>query len=215
MKTIQLDLGNKKQVRDFLALPARLYADIPQWVPPLEMDDRLRLDPKRYPFYQHSQAAFFLAYEGTRPVGRIAALDHRLYNEYNQKKTAFFYLFECEDDLAASQALFEAAFDWARARGLEDMLGPKGFTVLDGFGLLIQGFEHRPAFGLPYNPPITRRWSKPPDSSPNATPSPATWTKTSSSCRASTNWPSASPNGAACASRATAPGATCANWYPN
>ncbi|MFZ5912056.1 MAG: hypothetical protein ACOYYU_18765 [Chloroflexota bacterium] len=153
MNLIQLDLGNKKQVRDFLALPARLYADIPQWVPPLEMDDRLRLDPKRYPFYQHSQAAFFLAYEGTRPVGRIAVLDHRLYNEYNQKKTAFFYLFECEDDLAVSQALFQAAFDWARARGLEDMLGPKGFTVLDGFGLLIRGFEHRPAFGLPYNPP--------------------------------------------------------------
>jgi hypothetical protein len=153
MNLIQLDLGNKKQVRDFLALPARIYADIPQWVPPLEMDDRLRLDPKRYPFYQHSQAAFFLAYEGTRPIGRLAVLDHRLYNEHNREKTAFFYLFECEDDLVASQALFEAAFDWARARGLEDMLGPKGFTVLDGFGLLIQGFEYRPAFGLPYNPP--------------------------------------------------------------
>ncbi len=153
MNLLQLDLGNKRQVCDFLSLPARLYADIPQWVPPLEMDDRLRLDPKRYPFYQHSQAAFFLAYEGTRPIGRIATLDNRIYNKYNQKKTAFFYLFECEDNLAASQALFEAAFDWARARGLEEILGPKGFTVLEGFGLLIQGFEHRPAFGQPYNPP--------------------------------------------------------------
>ncbi|GAB4503076.1 MAG: hypothetical protein Fur0043_00680 [Anaerolineales bacterium] len=153
MHILQLDLDNKKQVRDFLDLPARLYADIPQWVPPLEIDDRLRLDPKRHPFYRHSQAAFFLAYEGTRPLGRIAALDHRLYNEYNHTKTAFFYLFECENDLTTSQALFQAASEWARARGLKDILGPKGFSVLEGFGLLIQGFEYRPAFGLPYNPP--------------------------------------------------------------
>ncbi len=117
------------------------------------MDDRLRLDPKRHPFYRHSQAAFFLAYEGNRPLGRIAVLDHRLYNEHNREKTAFFCLFECENDLAASRALFEAAFDWARARGLQNIVGPKGFTALDGFGLLIKGFEYRPAFGLPYNPP--------------------------------------------------------------
>ncbi len=153
MNLIQLDLGNKKQVRDFLDLPHRIYADIPQWVPALEMDDRLRLDPKRHPFYRHSQAAFFLAYEGNRPLGRIAVLDHRLYNEHNREKTAFFCLFECENDLAASRALFEAAFDWARARGLQNIVGPKGFTALDGFGLLIKGFEYRPAFGLPYNPP--------------------------------------------------------------
>lgn len=153
MNILPLDLSNKRQVREFLDLPARLYADVPQWVPPLEIDDRLRLDPKRHPFYRHSQAAFFLAYEGPRPIGRIAVLDHRLYNEHNHEKTAFFYLFECENDLTASQALFEAAFEWARARGLKEILGPKGFTVLEGFGLLVQGFEYRPAFGLPYNPP--------------------------------------------------------------
>jgi hypothetical protein len=153
MNITQIDLSNKKQVKDFLDLPFRIYADIPQWVPPLRMDDRIRLNPKRYPFYQHSQAAFFVAYEETRAVGRIAILDNRLYNEYNNEKTAFFYLFECENNPAASQGLFDAAFAWARSRGLTKILGPKGFTVLDGFGLLIKGFEHRPAFGLPYNPP--------------------------------------------------------------
>jgi hypothetical protein len=153
MNIVQIDLSNKKQVQDFLALPPRLYADIPQWVPPLRMDDRIRLDPKRYPFYEHSQAAFFLAYEGARAVGRLAVLDNRLYNEYNNEETAFFYLFECENDPAVSQGLFDAAYAWSRACGLTKMLGPKGFTVLDGFGLLVKGFEHRPAFGLPYNPP--------------------------------------------------------------
>jgi hypothetical protein len=52
----------------------------------------------------------------------------------------------------AARGLFTAAFDWARTRGLTKILGPKGFTPLDGFGLLVKGFEHRPAFGLPYNP---------------------------------------------------------------
>jgi len=149
----KIDLANRKQVRDFLTIPPHIYADIPQWVPPLEMDDRIRLDPKRYPFYQHSQAGFFLAYDGTRTIGRLAILDNRLYNEYNHEETAFFYLFECENNPAASQGLFDAAFDWARNRGLTKIMGPKGFTVLDGFGLLVKGFEHRPAFGLPYNPP--------------------------------------------------------------
>ena len=153
MNIVQIDLSNKQQIKDFLALPFRLYADIPQWVPPLEMDDRIRLDPKRYPFYQHSQAGFFLAYDGSRVIGRIAVIDNRLYNQYNHEATAFFYLFECENDQTAANALFAAACDWARARGLTKMLGPKGFTVLDGFGLLVKGFEHRPAFGQPYNPP--------------------------------------------------------------
>jgi hypothetical protein len=153
MKILQIDLNDKRQVKDFLDLPFRIYKDIPQWVPPLEMDDRIRLDPKRYPFYQHSQAGFFLVYDGSRAVGRLAVLDNRLYNEYNNEKTAFFYLFECENNLAASQGLFNAAFKWARACNLTDIIGPKGFTVLDGFGLLVRGFEHRPAFGLPYNPP--------------------------------------------------------------
>jgi len=153
MKITQIDLTDRQQVRDFLDLPFRIYRDTPQWVPPLAMDERRRLDQKRYPFYRHSQAGFFLAFEGARAVARLAVLDNSLYNDYNHEETAFFYLFECEHDPAAAQGLFEAAFDWARARGLKVMLGPKGFTVLDGFGLLVKGFEHRPAFGMPYNPP--------------------------------------------------------------
>lgn len=137
---------------DFLRLPFFIYRDIPQWVPPLQIDERLRLSPKRFPFYKHSLASFFLAYAGTRPVGRLAVLDNRRYNEFNKTKTAFFYLFECENNKEAATALFNAAFDWARSRGLDLIFGPKGFTPLDGFGLLVKGFEHRPAFGLPYNP---------------------------------------------------------------
>jgi hypothetical protein len=159
MKISQIDLNDKRQVEDFLRLPFSIYRDIPQWVPPLQMDESVRLNPKRFPYYKHSHAAFFVAYKRSNPVGkssraigRLAVLDNRHYNEYNRERTAFFYLFECEDDLEAANGLFAAAFDWARVRGLTKILGPKGFTPLDGFGLLVKGFEHRPAFGLPYNP---------------------------------------------------------------
>ena len=152
MNILQLDLNIKKQVDDFLRLPFSIYKDIPQWVPPLQMDERLKLNRKRFPFYQHSHASFFLALDGTRPIGRLAILDNRRYNEFNKTKTAFFHLFESENNKEAATALFNAGFDWARSRGLNKIVGPKGFTPLDGFGLLVKGFKHRPAFGLPYNP---------------------------------------------------------------
>jgi hypothetical protein len=79
-------------------------------------------------------------------------LNNCRYNEYNRTKTAFFYLFECENSPQAATALFNSAFEWARSLGLDRIIGPKGFTPLDGFGLLVKGFEYRPAFGLPYNP---------------------------------------------------------------
>jgi hypothetical protein len=152
MDIIQIDLANRKQVRTFLDLPGRIYRDIPQWVPSLVGDERLRLDLKRNPFYKHSAAAFFLASQDGIPIGRLAALDNRHYNEHNHEKTAFFYLFECQPNPAAARGLFESAFLWSRSRGLNRMIGPKGFTALDGLGLLVKGFEMRPAMGLPYNP---------------------------------------------------------------
>jgi hypothetical protein len=152
MNITQIDLTNKTHLRDFLHFPFFIYRDIPQWVPPLQRDERLRLNPQRFPFYKHSHAVFFLAYQGNRPIGRLAILDNRPYNEFNNETTAFFYLFECENDPEAAHGLFDAGFTWARSRGLTKVIGPKGFTPMDGFGLLVKGFEHRPAFGLPYNP---------------------------------------------------------------
>lgn len=140
-------------------MPFRIYHSTPQWVPPLGFDAKAILNKKRYPYFKHSEAAFFLAYKpGSQdPVGRIAVLNNRNYNDFNKEKTAFFYLFECEDNPEAAHALFEAAYAWAHHQGLNTIRGPKGFTVLDGLGLLVKGFEHRPAFGLPYNPAYYRQ----------------------------------------------------------
>lgn len=154
MTILQIDLKDKKRIRDFLNLPFRLYRGNPFWVPPLEMDMAAVLNPEKHPFYRHSEAAFFLAYAPDgRPVGRLAAINNRRYNEYNHDQAAFFYWFECEDDIASARDLFTAACNWAQARGLTKMIGPKGFTPLDGAGILVEGFEYRPAFGMPYTLP--------------------------------------------------------------
>ncbi len=153
MTVVPVDTADRRQVQAFLALPFRLYRDIPQWVPPLAIDARKMLNRRSHPFYQHSDAAFFLAQRENHWCGRIAVLDNAHYNAFNHTRTAFFYLFECERDGEAAAALFLAAAEWARRRGLDEMIGPKGFSALDGMGMLVKGFEHRPALGIPYNPP--------------------------------------------------------------
>ncbi|MEA3408617.1 MAG: hypothetical protein U9R48_11180 [Chloroflexota bacterium] len=147
---MQIDTGNRQYVKAFLRFPFVLYEDVPQWVPPFARQARLVLDREHHPFYEHSEAAFFLAREQEETIGRLAVLENRRYNLANDDAAAFFALFECRDTVDASRALFEAGFDWARRRGLRRIKGPRGFSHLDGIGLLISGFAHRPAMGIPY-----------------------------------------------------------------
>jgi hypothetical protein len=151
---IQINPENRYFRDLFLNLPFKLYKETPQWVPPLIIDAKRMLDPKHNPFFEHGQAAFFLALDAQHnPLARVAALKNDNYNEFNHEKTAFFYLFESINRPEVSLALFELVFSWASAQNLNKVIGPKGFSVLDGLGMLVDGFEHRPAFGLPYNPP--------------------------------------------------------------
>jgi hypothetical protein len=155
MLTIEkIDTANKAQVKRFVQLPHRLYKDCPQWVPPLDIDAYAQLDPKKHPFYEHSDVEFFLAVRDGCDVGRIAAIENRPFNKYHATKEADFYFFECEDDLEAATALFNTVFDWAKKRGLNCVVGPKGMGPLDGYGLLVFGFEHRQTMTmLNYNYP--------------------------------------------------------------
>ncbi len=153
----QVDLSSQQHLRRFIDLPYRLYKNHPQWVPPLRIDVELMLNKHKHPFYEHSDADFFVALRAGRVVGRIAALENRPFNRYHKTQQAQFYLFECEDDQAVAQALFEKVAEWARARGLHTIVGPKGFGALDGYGLLVEGFEHRQMmtmmnYNYPYYP---------------------------------------------------------------
>ena len=152
-----IDTSIKSHVRRFVRIPYRLYANHPQWVPPPMADVETQLNRQKHPFYEHSDADFFVVNRDGRDVGRIAVMENRRYNEYHGTRQAQFYLFECEDDLEAARALFERAFEWARARGLDTIVGPKGFAALDGYGIQVEGFEHRQMmtmmnYNYPYYP---------------------------------------------------------------
>lgn len=148
-----IDVRNRAQVRRFVDLPYRLYRGHAQWVPPLRREAIEALDPARHPYYAHSAAAFFVASRDGRDVGRIAALENRPFNSYHGVTDANFFYFECEDDRETAAALFDRACSWARARGLTRLVGPKGLTVLDGYGVLVDGFEHRQTMTMTtYNP---------------------------------------------------------------
>ena len=144
MLTVEpVDVTNKAQAQRFIRIPYRLYANCPQWVPPLLMDVKLQLNRQKHPYYEHSHADFFIAVRDGQDVGRIAALENTRFNAYHGTRQAQFYLFECEDDAEASKALFERAFEWAQAKGLNHIVGPKGFAALDGYGIQVEGYEHR------------------------------------------------------------------------
>ncbi len=152
MTTIhRVDTSDPKDVERFVQFPFHLYRDCPQWVPPLVSSARKQLNREKNPFFRHSDAEFFLALQGKEVVGRIAVLEPRKRNAYRGRKEAYFYLFEVVEDIEVARALFAAAFDWARSRGLEEISGPSGFLPGDGLGALVKGFEHRPAMGITYN----------------------------------------------------------------
>ena len=145
-------LQDRADVRRFVDFPFELYDRCSEWVPPLASGVRKTLDRSRHPFYRHSQAEFFVAEDGAgQTLGRIAVLANRHYNDYHDRKTAFFCYFDAVDDVHVARRLVEAAETWARERGLDSLVGPKGFLRSDGMGVLTEGFEHRAAPGIPYN----------------------------------------------------------------
>jgi hypothetical protein len=139
----KIDTLSKAQARRFITIPYRLYANHPQWVPPFIADVEMQINRQKHPYYEHSVAEFFIATRDGRDVGRIAALENTRFNKYHGTRQAQFYLFECEDDQEVANALFEQVFEWARSRKLDHVVGPKGFGALDGYGILVEGYEHR------------------------------------------------------------------------
>ncbi len=139
----KVDTSNKSQTKRFVQFYYDLYKGCPQWVPPLYTDAYLPLNRKKHPFFGHSDGDFFLAVRDGKVVGRIFIGENKPFNEYHQAKKAQFYFFDCIDDLDVARALFETAFEWARSRGLDTVIGPKGLSPFDGYGIQIEGFEHR------------------------------------------------------------------------
>jgi GNAT superfamily N-acetyltransferase len=153
------EVRSGKERDAFIKFPWRIYRNDPVWVPPLIIERKGFLDRKRHPFYQHGDAALFLARSrsrGSEVVGRIMASDDPNYNSLHQTNIGCFGLFDCIDDRNVAAALFATAVDWLRNKGRIEIMGPIDYSTNYVCGLLIDGFEFAPTILTAHNPPYYR-----------------------------------------------------------
>lgn len=129
-------------MNDFIEFPKKLYADCPYYVPDLDIDVRNTFDLRKNASLECSEVQPFIAYnEVNIPVGRIAAIiNHRANKKWNVRNMRFSFL-DFIDDIEVSSALFEAAFEWGRAKGMDTAQGPLGFFDFDKEGMLVDDFD--------------------------------------------------------------------------
>jgi GNAT superfamily N-acetyltransferase len=144
-------VSTRRELGTFIKLPWRIYRDEPNWVAPLLMDLKKRLDQSRNPFFEHAEAQYFLAFRDGWPVGRISAHVDENFNSFQENDWGLFGWFECEDDAEAARALIAAAEGWLRERKRDRMVGPMDFTTNDEIGVLIAGHEHPPIILCPWH----------------------------------------------------------------
>ncbi len=157
MATIEVrPVTSPRERRIFLEFPWRIYRHDPVWVPPLLLERRKRVDPARGAFFQHGEAAFFMAWRGREPVGTICVAEDFARNDYIQEKEATFGFFECIDDYAVAAALFDTAAAWARTRGLDQLYGPFNLDREDSYGILLEGYDKPQVLLCGHTPPYYR-----------------------------------------------------------
>jgi GNAT superfamily N-acetyltransferase len=151
------EVRTQRERARFIRFPETIYRGDPNWVPPLLVERRDFLDPRKNPFFEHAEVGLFMAHgPGGAESGRIAAIVNHNHVRTHGEQAGFFGMFECVDDPEAARLLFEAAAGFLRARGMEVMRGPENLCVNDDIGLLIEGFDTPPAIMMPYNPPYYR-----------------------------------------------------------
>ncbi|GAB4371637.1 MAG: GNAT family N-acetyltransferase [Calditrichia bacterium] len=143
---------NHSELLQFIKFAWKVNKNDPHWVPPLLVDRLKVLDQKKNPFFKHSEAQYFLAYRRNEIVGRIAAIDNKMHNEFHNDKAGFFGFLEAENDPEVFRALLDTAKDWLKERGKDSMLGPMNPSTNDEIGILIDGFDTPPYFMMPHNP---------------------------------------------------------------
>ena len=101
-----------------------IYAADPCWVPPLLLERKQFLDPRKHPFYRHGAARQFLAWRGNEPIGRILASDDPLYNAKHGDNVGCFGMFESIDDPDVAHALLDAGVRVAAGSRPDSHHGP-------------------------------------------------------------------------------------------
>ncbi|MCP4327115.1 MAG: hypothetical protein GY791_01590 [Alphaproteobacteria bacterium] len=144
---------DKSSLDTFIRTPWPIYAHDSNWVPPLVLERRDHLDQRKNPFFDHAEAALWVARRGQRVVGRISAQIDSAYLKLHQDATGHFGLLEAEDDAQVFQALTGTAEAWLRDRGMRRVRGPLSLSINDESGLLVDGFDTPPMIMMNHAPP--------------------------------------------------------------
>lgn len=147
------EVKSKKELKKFIWFGINLYKNCEFAAPPLIMDDMLNLSKGKNPALDFCDASYFLAYKDHKIVGRIAAMINPVSNVTWNQKFARFGWVDFIDNEEVSKALFDAAIDWAKSKGMTSIHGPLGFTDFDHEGTLIEGFEKQGTLAAIYNYP--------------------------------------------------------------
>jgi GNAT superfamily N-acetyltransferase len=153
MAVIIKELTSKGDMKRLIRFPFSIYKGNKCWVPPLLLDEYDTLDPAKNPAFEYCEAKLWMAYKDGRPAGTIVGIINRRYIEKWGKKAARFGWFEIIDDLEVSKALLDTVESWAKAKGMESIVGPMGFCDLDKEGMLIEGFDELGTLPMIYNHP--------------------------------------------------------------
>ena len=134
------EVKSRKDLRLFIFLPAKIHRHHPNWVPPVYMDEWTFHHPKKNPAFGFSDTLRLLAYRDGILAGRIMGIINHKYNETHQEKDARFAFLETYDDPEVAHALLAKVEDWAREKGMVNLVGPLAFSDKDPQGLLVEGF---------------------------------------------------------------------------
>lgn len=143
----------KRQWKEFVELPYRLYRADPYWVPPLRLAVKELLNTEKHPFYANAEMAGFVAQEDDRTVGRIAAILDKNFNRFHEDNIGFFGFLEMIDSQPVADALLGAARQWLEKKQVRAIQGPMSPSSNYECGLLVDGFDSSPYVMMTYNPP--------------------------------------------------------------
>lgn len=142
----------KKQQKEFLNFQLKLYKGNPYYAPPLYMDEK-KIFSKDFVYNDICESVYFNAYKDGVMAGRISGIIQKSANQkYNQKRVRL-SKFDVIEDEEVARALFKTLEDWTLQQGMEEVVGPLGFSDLEREGLLIDGFDQPATFEENYNYP--------------------------------------------------------------
>lgn len=148
---------NKRDMREFVKLPRRIYYRNDYYVPDLESDVRNTFDPRKNAGLEHSEIQPFVVVDDSgRTVGRVAAIINRSANAKWNVKWVRFSFIEFIDAPQVSVLLMDAVAQWGKERGMDTVVGPLGITDFDKEGMLVEDFDQMGSmvtnYNLPYYP---------------------------------------------------------------